>query len=802
MSRSCPSAVLILLLSLLIPRYGISQPCDPGGGPGGTGPDVAVGEVAGTQSYGSAGGYFAYAFGTTSCNIGTENLPWIENTAAHPIIMQNLYRLHEGSFEQIGMSWMKHGFGALQMDACGCGCISAGNFTELGVGCSDPYTSGLNGQQSNLGARSEVIDPVNGTFLYPPVLQPPVQDLTWRRLRVHGDDLDPAQYPEALYIAEGQYITPHDAAAGNGNNNSSYRQANFADNTNRTLSLVGSTQVQQPGIQAWQDQIPEVTLIDIDDGEGGLMIIGYLVTDLGNGLFQYEYAIQNLNSSRAARSVAISMPSGAVPSNISFHDVEYHSGEIYDGTDWAANLSAGFLEWSTSTFAADPNANALRWGSLYNFRFLATSTPISTSLELGFFVPGVSNSINVAVLGPAESNTDCNDNGIPDSEDLANGTATDCDNNGLLDECQDDCDGDGTADACELINGEAEDCNFDGVPDNCQLSDGSLADCDRDGVPDSCQIAAGASDCDGDEVLDECQIVAGDVDCDNNGVLDICENSAVFFYGVVLSPPIPISDTQPPAVSTVTVNESGSIDDIDVMVDLTHTWNGDLQVTVQSPSSTLVILHNFSGGNTGGIQTTYDDDGGPNTTVPAEPLSLFDTSPVQGDWTLTVSDGFPFDSGTLNSWELIVEIAGAGLIDCNSNGIDDTCEILTAGDCNRNGVLDECDISSGTSTDGNGDGIPDECSTDPFYVRSDANADGLQDISDPITMLSFLFSSMPVPCLASLDCNADDLVDIADPVSLLGILFGGGSPPSAPYPDCGPDPSANPLPCDSFTPCP
>ena len=88
------------------------------------------------------------------------------------------------------------------------------------------------------------------------------------------------------------------------------------------------------------------------------------------------------------------------------------------------------------------------------------------------------------------------------------------------------------------------------------------------------------------------------------------------------------------------------------------------------------------------------------------------------------------------------------------------------------------------------------------FIRGDANADGMQDISDPISTLSFLFSSMSVPCLASLDSNADDMLNIADPVHLLGNLFGGGSPPTAPYPDCGPDPSTNPLPCESFPACP
>lgn len=49
-------------------------------------------------------------------------------------------------------------------------------------------------------------------------------------------------------------------------------------------------------------------------------------------------------------------------------------------------------------------------------------------------------------------------------------------------------------------------------------------------------------------------------------------------------------------------------------------------------------------------------------------------------------------------------------LDCNSNGIPDTCEITLglAGDCNHNGIPDDCDIAAG-ACDCQGDGIPDEC---------------------------------------------------------------------------------------------
>jgi parallel beta-helix repeat protein len=49
--------------------------------------------------------------------------------------------------------------------------------------------------------------------------------------------------------------------------------------------------------------------------------------------------------------------------------------------------------------------------------------------------------------------------------------------------------------------------------------------------------------------------------------------------------------------------------------------------------------------------------------------------------------------------------------DCNTNGVDDFCDILSgdSGDCNSNGTPDECDIGEGASKDCNSNGVPDEC---------------------------------------------------------------------------------------------
>lgn len=74
------------------------------------------------------------------------------------------------------------------------------------------------------------------------------------------------------------------------------------------------------------------------------------------------------------------------------------------------------------------------------------------------------------------------------------------------------------------------------------------------------------------------------------------------------------------------------------------------------------------------------------------------------------------------------------------------------------------------------------------FVRGDANANGVVDISDPIAILGKLYlgEEKPSLCLgASCDGNDDDDVDIADPIYLLNWLFMGGSPPPAPYPNPG-----------------
>ena len=355
--------------------------------------DVIVGDLYSPLSWGPVlvgnppVSYNAYAMGTVSCNIGTVPLNWIAGTNQHPVIGQSLYRLQNGRFEQIGISWLKHGFTALAQNLCAT-CNNPGTGTLLGVGCSDPYSASLNGSQSGLGSRSEV-NAATGVFTYPQVLAPAVLDSTSARLRVLTADVDPTQNAGAQYFVEGQYITQDDAASGNDDNNASYRRVTF-NSTTFAMSTSGQTVRLKPGLLAWKDVDPLVEIRYLDVPGDGRFILASRATLLPTGSYHFEFALENLNSDRSGQSFVLGFPAGSTISGQGFHDIEYHSGDPYSGTDWTATTTAGpsggNATWATQSFATNPNANALRWGTCYSFWCDASAYPSTATIVL--FKPG------------------------------------------------------------------------------------------------------------------------------------------------------------------------------------------------------------------------------------------------------------------------------------------------------------------------------------------------------------------------------------------------------------------------------
>lgn len=117
------------------------------------------------------------------------------------------------------------------------------------------------------------------------------------------------------------------------------------------------------------------------------------------------------------------------------------------------------------------------------------------------------------------------------------------------------------------------------------------------------------------------------------------------------SPGIVIPDNAQAGIERVlTVTEQGQLDNIQVKLDITHTYIGDLIVELISPNHTSVFLHHRMGGWSDNLIKTY-------TMINTQGLQRLRSVPVEGNWTLKVSDHAGSDQGKLNHWGLKLSTA-------------------------------------------------------------------------------------------------------------------------------------------------
>ncbi len=136
--------------------------------------------------------------------------------------------------------------------------------------------------------------------------------------------------------------------------------------------------------------------------------------------------------------------------------------------------------------------------------------------------------------------------------------------------------------------------------------------------------------------------------------------------------PAPINDNQTSTTtrSYATGGFPAIISDVNIAIDITHTWIGDVALSVKSPAGTTINLWNNNCGTNDNLFYVADDEGitsnlcvdyvsGQNINLtilsPASPLSLLDGQDAQGTWTMNVSDNVAGDNGTLNHCTLFIQ---------------------------------------------------------------------------------------------------------------------------------------------------
>jgi subtilisin-like proprotein convertase family protein len=116
--------------------------------------------------------------------------------------------------------------------------------------------------------------------------------------------------------------------------------------------------------------------------------------------------------------------------------------------------------------------------------------------------------------------------------------------------------------------------------------------------------------------------------------------------------------------SLISSCNTGSIRDLNVQINITHTWDSDLDIFLIAPNGTRIELATDVGGESNNFtDTIFDDEAATAITAgtapftgsyrPEGPLSVLDNLSAEGDWTLEITDDAGDDVGTLNSWSLI-----------------------------------------------------------------------------------------------------------------------------------------------------
>lgn len=114
-------------------------------------------------------------------------------------------------------------------------------------------------------------------------------------------------------------------------------------------------------------------------------------------------------------------------------------------------------------------------------------------------------------------------------------------------------------------------------------------------------------------------------------------------------PGTPIRDFPNPGIErTLKTTSNLTIGSVEVAVDITHTWIGDLELTLVSPTGVEALLQAGSGGEEDNLVRTFT-----SATSPA--LATLRGQTAAGNWRLRVKDTASQDVGKLNSWRLLLK---------------------------------------------------------------------------------------------------------------------------------------------------
>ena len=345
---------------------------------------------------------------TTSCNIGTVNVPWLQDmNVDHPQMGMWMYREYQGRFEQISIfRGVKHGFTSTNSPGSNCasGC-PGGAGTSLVINCTDTYGASLNYSHSYMAPPSE-INPWTGVWTSRgshfdrgfPVQSPPFDtDNVRSPINFASSDLgyrnvvlDSAlQAPGAVFWCTGYYNVAGEPDA-NRENNFATRTFTATKSGSTWSFAISGTQVETPAIYRWTGATVSSALNGA--GDDGRFYVAVRVTGPVSGRYHYEYVVFNRDNNRQGGAVHIPVCSTAAVTSLSFRDVD----EVATN-QWSIVRNASEIVFT----APAGNVNNLTWGNMYNFAFDCDAAPSAGNLNVDEALAGPGNpSVAVATSCP------------------------------------------------------------------------------------------------------------------------------------------------------------------------------------------------------------------------------------------------------------------------------------------------------------------------------------------------------------------------------------------------------------------
>lgn len=225
---------------------------------------------------------------------------------------------------------------------------------------------------------------------------------------------------------------------------------------------------------------------------------------------------------------------------------------------------------------------------------------------------------------------------------------------------------------CDTDNFDGETCGTQGLgagdlacTASCTID---LAGCDTCGNG----TVEGDDDCDGvalgQQTCTDQGFDGGALDCDANCAYDTsqCANGILVYCS---APGADVLDNET-TLDTITIPDVGVVADVDVFVDVSHTWASDVDISLSADDLGLgndIALDPC--GTSDNFFATFNDEGSlavgvdcdepiavEGNLTPLQPLSVYDGGASNGDWTLSVTDDAGGIEGVLNEWCIYITL--------------------------------------------------------------------------------------------------------------------------------------------------